>query len=550
MLGLTEEDVDRGCADVTCGGLPAAGCKLDSCDDCQVYPIDEAGNRVDVTKCEIPVPEVCPTTVCPDMGEPDCGERPTECPDDWQLRCIIDQCACRWRWFSADLRLPAPFCSQALQECYLPQDCPIDYNCPAPSESITSQVETHILDQLDCVQETCSCKPILAAPAFGVRDQCTDDEIEAEQCCKDGLTASPECPEGAAQFNCERVSCEVDAANCAVDGCNSCGLIILDPEGEPIPHEKCKVDLTSEMYAMCATVTCPPGVEDLVCPPRPACFPEDWKLTCIVDPCACRAIWVNEDTRNLSPTCDSKIRAPLVDVKDCPKDYYCPPIDQGLLDSLEDPAIADRLTCVQEPGTCRPILTAPEWLPIGFRLPCGENRGRECCDDGEGPVSCAAGVAENTCANSVCNGKQPASCKSNGCNQCNVQLFDEEGSEYDVFDCTMPVGESKACADVVCPEDPGIDCPPRPDECPEDWHIRCIRDPCTCNRKIWVDEDVRFTPKICSDALIAPCTDDCPTDFSCPDLPEFGFACVQEKCTCRPVAVRMVTRQEEPQQEA
>lgn len=428
-----------------------------------------------------------------------------------------------------------------MQKCYFPSECPVDFTCQEPSADLASKLEPHIVEQLECRQEDCSCKPILSAPSYGVRAKCTEDEIAGDRCCADGLKSSPECPQDVAKYNCARVTCNegVQAENCAVDGCNNCGLTIIDTNGTPIDPALCRVDLTTELETICQTVACPKSAEELGCPERPSCFPDDWQLKCVLDPCACRTIWINEDVRSVSKACENTLRGPPVEPEDCPQEYTCPSVEPEILAQLQatDPELLNDLICVQEPFTCRPVLVTPDVLPPNFRLSCGENHGRDCCEDGKGPQACSSRVEKGTCAVSVCNGERPASCISDGCDGCSVTLLDKNDVPYAAGECSIPFDPEQACPGVSCPDDTFVaPCPPRPDACPGDWQLRCIRDPCACNRHIWVDEDVRFTTPQCTAAISPPCATECPVDFSCGDekaLP--GQTCIQEQCTCRPV---------------
>jgi len=481
------------------------------------------------------VPNVCPGVTCPDMGEPACGPKPTVCGEGWNLKCIVDRCACKWRWFSADIRAPSASCSAALQQCTPQDQCPKEFECDAPeSDPLIASLDPKVLSQLECSQDQCTCRPIYTAPSTGVRTVC---EPDSPGCCEDGLLPSPQCSAAEAQQACTRVVCEgVEADSCVADGCQSCGLTIWDADANQIDSTKCKVNVIDELADACGGVVCPDEViQNANCPPRPSCYPDDWKLECILNPCTCRTMWVSEDVRRVPATCSATIVPEPVDSKDCPKEFSCLQASADTEARVPD-EVEDAMICVQEPGSCRPVQALPEWLPPGFRLPCKES---ECCEDGEGPLVCPRQNAETACEFVLCDGIKPATCASDGCDQCNIVYLNEKNQPYDLAKCAVPFDSSAYCPGVSCENiEPTEDCPSRPDTCPGDWKLKCVQDPCSCFRKIWVDEDVRLSSTECSSAIVPACVapDDCPKNFECENLP-FGGRCIQEPCTCRPVVI-------------
>jgi hypothetical protein len=243
-------------------------------------------------------------------------------------------------------------------------------------------------------------------------------------------------------------------------------------------------------------------------------------------------MWIDQDVRtSLSPQCSKQIATPCMKPEDCPKDFECSDVTPDALARM-DPATKKALVCIQEPCTCRPVTTNPAMLPPGFRLPC---KGDKCCTDGKGPAVCPPQLAQISCGVVKCGDTAIGSCEADGCNGCNIKVTGKNGKVIDPANCRLPLNESAICPGVVCPPASGApQCGPRPSQCPNDWKLRCIRDPCVCTRSIWVDEDLRIAEPACTTALQPQCASSCPTQFSCPGLNP-PLRCIQEPCTCRPI---------------
>lgn len=70
-----------------------------------------------------------------------------------------------------------------------------------------------------------------------------------------------------------------------------------------------------ELTLKCAPqVVCPPEAAEQPCPPRPNCYPDDWKLECVIDPCTCKTIWIDQDVR-AQPDCAQQIVPECVQVQ-------------------------------------------------------------------------------------------------------------------------------------------------------------------------------------------------------------------------------------------
>lgn len=87
-----------------------------------------------------------------------------------------------------------------------------------------------MLKQLVCKQEPCTCRPVLLQPENGIRSTC--DPLSNPNCCVDGLEPLL-CKQETAAWTCSKVQCEgASAVNCVADGCNNCGLNVLDVSGQ------------------------------------------------------------------------------------------------------------------------------------------------------------------------------------------------------------------------------------------------------------------------------------------------------------------------------
>lgn len=540
------------CATLTCGSLAAKdrNCTVDPCDSCSLQVQNSKGVVV-TDQCQMTPPtDVCTKVQCPDMGSPNCTARPPQC-GDLNLMCIKDQCACKWRWYSVDMRPPPSACSAALQMCYAQTDCPNNYACDDIPANVQAQLTPAVAKQLICTQEVCSCRPVLTPPVYGLRQACKSGDAN---CCPDGFLKA-QCPSQQAEWTCSRLACNgTTAAQCQPDGCNQCQLNVLDKDKKVIPQGKCRLKLGEEMKSACAGVQCPASSKTAACPPRPSCYPADWALECIVDPCSCRSLWVDQDVRStIPPQCSKQIATPCITPDQCPKNFNCTDITPEVAAKL-DPKVRASLVCIQEPCTCRPVSTAPNMLPRGYRLPCNDQQAdKKCCADGQGPAVCPTELAAVACANVQCDGVKVSSCAADGCNSCAVKVTGPNNSPIAAGKCRLPLNESAICPGTVCPpQNAAPDCGPRPTACPSDWRLRCIRDPCVCTRSIWVDEDLRVAEQACAAAIEPPCATTCPTTFSCPGL-NAPLKCVQERCTCRPMvdpaSIALLQQQQQQQQQ-
>lgn len=523
--------MDEACETITCGNRPVGGCRANPCDHCALQVLGPQGNAYKSAQCQRSPPELCQSVQCPSMGQPKCGPPPAAC-DGLQLQCIIDKCACIWRWYSADLRQPSAACTAALQVCVAQAECPTAFACEPPPPEMLAAVAPAALAQLVCKQEPCSCRPLLLQPEYGVRASC-EVGLDPGCCAADGL-AAVQCPTAEAAWTCSKVQCEgVQVAECLADGCNHCSTRVVDVDGKEIDHQQCKVRLDQEISQMCSRVQCPADVVTVACPPRPPCYPADWQLECIIDPCSCRAIWIDQDIRK-KPECAGSIHPQCVPAEECPLSFECEELDPGLLASL-DPAIVESLVCVQEPCSCRTVPIVP---PPGYRFPCKAGQGQPCCPGGVGALACPAQI-KKSCAMIECEaGISLGECEPDSCSSCELVLKDIFGQVIPPTKCRIPFDHSLFCAHSPCPAASSLlRCPDRPSACGKDWNLRCIVDPCVCSRKIWINEDVRIPSPQCEAAVVPACLDqaDCPADFACPPGVPEGIPCVQEQCTCRPI---------------
>jgi hypothetical protein len=517
------------CASLDCGNIvfKDRSCFADPCDSCSLQ-VRNARNLTITDQCQMTLPaDVCTKVRCPAMTIPNCTARPPQCGDR-NLVCIKDQCACQWRWYSVDMRAPSLECAAALQICWALTDCPTNYECDE-IPAMQAQLSPEIAKQFICTQEICSCRPVLTPPVYGIRQPCGAAD---PNCCPDGLLKA-QCSVQQAQWTCSQLTCDgATPDQCRPDGCNQCQLDVLDKAQQIISKGKCRLELDAQMKTACAKVQCPASSRTAACSPRPSCYPSDWALNCIVDPCSCRSLWVDQDIRsNIAPPCRNQIVAKCLTPEECPQNFECTDITPEIAARL-DPQVKASLVCIQEPCTCRPISTSPNMLPPGFRLPC---KGAKCCADGKGPLVCPAEITALACPTVQCQGVKISSCDSDGCNNCAIKLTGPNGTPIAPTLCRLPLNESSICPGTVCPPmNNAPNCGPRPSACPADWNLRCIRDPCVCSRSIWVDEDLRIAETACATAVEPPCATTCPTQFSCPGL-NSPFRCIQERCTCRPI---------------
>lgn len=151
----------RVCPGLICEGHEIATCKVDGCNFCNVRITDKLGAEVEVSTCRLPAPKPsCPGVVCPDIT-PYCGARADllGCPDSVELECVLDPCVCISLWVEKDLGFP-PRCAADYRPPCIPQEsCPSAFECPPPPADL--RMPDIISNNLVCVQEPCTCRPIV-----------------------------------------------------------------------------------------------------------------------------------------------------------------------------------------------------------------------------------------------------------------------------------------------------------------------------------------------------------------------------------------------------
>jgi hypothetical protein len=165
-LGMAE----RICPGLVCDAHDVAECYVDGCDYCNVHVKDSAGSEVNVLRqCHVPPPKLdCPDVQCPDI-EPYCGERPSSCAGV-ELECILDACTCISMWVDVRHGSP-PRCSESYRPPCIPAErCPLTFACPEPPSNLN--LPAVILDALTCVQEACTCRPIVTLGRCIQSDEC------------------------------------------------------------------------------------------------------------------------------------------------------------------------------------------------------------------------------------------------------------------------------------------------------------------------------------------------------------------------------------------
>jgi len=208
------------------------------------------------------------------------------------------------------------------------------------------------------------------------RDSCNPAD---SNCCPDSLRPL-QCPAEIMDRVCPNIRCEgVRVARCVVDGCKYCNIRIFDSRNKEVNVlDKCEIASgqpvarpTPAAADKCADVVCP-AVQPM-CGDRPPLCPEQMDLQCVLDPCVCISLWVDAAT-GLPPRCTADYRPPCIPPDKCPADFECgeAPADLDIPD-----VIRSHLICIQEPCTCRPIVTLDECIdksecPAVTRASCGD----------------------------------------------------------------------------------------------------------------------------------------------------------------------------------
>lgn len=223
-------------------------CGVDPCDNCNVQFTGTDGGRVPVEQCKLkPDPVECPVT-CPDM-EPDCGKRPKDCPSALKLKCIMDPCVCLSLWVDEDVGLPPICTADYVPPCIASDKCPSKFTCdPLPDHVVVLDV---VREHLQCVQEECTCRPVLELAC-----------IPAKRCPKKFECGTPD-------FSLyQRFPKDyVDNFECVQEEC-TCRPILVPPEQLQMSEcaEECPADYDcDELYRGMAKRLDPKLVEQFIC---------------------------------------------------------------------------------------------------------------------------------------------------------------------------------------------------------------------------------------------------------------------------------------------
>lgn len=137
-----------------------------------------------------------------------------------------------------------------------------------------------------------------------------------------------------------------------------------------------------------------------------------------------------------------------------------------------------------------------------FRRPClpGSN---ECCPDDKAPYNCDLTAVQVVCANLDCEDGEPNYCIPDGCNACDVDVYDSQDKKLTCEFVPPPIqcpGQEEGENPLEQCGDRTPACGPRPDQCPIGLKLTCITD-CDC-ADIWVSEDNRHPPEKCAAQLV------------------------------------------------
>jgi len=365
-VACVPESVEYYCKYIKCNGQEPTECKANPCHKCRALLTFDKHPPGDVhCKLELPEYKKCSkrsTVNCIDNLNPNCGSRPKECPQDWNLNCIIDPCTCKPTWMNEDLRYPPAACIHALKpKCVL--DCPENFKCEQ-KEYIKNRNGLPSTYDLQCVQEACTCIPvwhafnISAGPLFipRIKEKCSKS---SRLCCGDGddVYKRKNCKliESRNVELCQTIKCAIGNLNrssCKADPCDDCNLQIWTFDGDLVDMSTCnkaEIPIASEC-PFNKSIHCGPDIVPN-CGEKPSSCPDDWKLECRLDPCICKPFWFEIDIRHTSRECLIGLTPPCIPIHECPI-LPCMPIPPRFRPPGET------LVCTPEKCTCRPI-----WLP-------------------------------------------------------------------------------------------------------------------------------------------------------------------------------------------
>jgi len=526
----------------------AVKCQMNKCGGCQPQYYDQEGRRVCLSCPPGQKRVTCPQDLCLDARPPStCAEA-----NYMDLYCVEWSCgSCSTLWIN---HTGTEICK---------------------SHSVFHQCKDIALINFEHTSELCrysygfgmyngKCSNIYGCshiPLFQTMNECikactSKCEPDDLHCCDDG-TVEDICVYRNLEMYCKYINCgDVKHTECIADPCNKC-IVELQSKDEfneitKIDSSRCQLELP--MYLQCTNgsrVTCPSGLTP-DCGSIPFECGSDWKARCVIDPCSCKSIWMNEDIRPLSDDCLHALMAKCVLEKDCPMEFECLLSAKPILHEHEI-GIWDH-QCIQEPCTCVPswkkykISVGPFVFP-GFNAPCTSSD-PNCCNAPDGgrykPKNCLRLETYNAlvCANITCVNQtiDRNKCETDQCNGCNIKIFNTSGHAVNLSTCYFQETQPEVCRfnkSIKCDSSKKANCGAWPKHCPEDWNLECVLDPCIC-KPLWRDSDARYTTETCKISMRPPCI----PKKECPLLPctpidnqlveEYSLVCVPHDCTCRP----------------
>jgi len=147
------------CESMVCDGVEVNqnSCTTDVCNDCNIKAKSITNEPIDMGTCVFKtLEEKCnldDTIICDPNIPLDCGPFPPSCPEDWNIRCVLDTCVCRPYWRDMDVRYTKETCKMALEPPCIPyEECP-----KLPCPSLSPDLEKDYV----CLPSMCTCQPIL-----------------------------------------------------------------------------------------------------------------------------------------------------------------------------------------------------------------------------------------------------------------------------------------------------------------------------------------------------------------------------------------------------
>jgi hypothetical protein len=168
---------EKVCETITCEGkgiIDLSTCESDVCNDCNIKVNYKNGNPVKLGTCSFKeLPDTClfdETIQCPESNKaPKCSVRPSACPKDWNIQCVIDPCVCRPVWANLDVRFTPETCKRQLEPPCIPyNECPNLPCLPLTEVQLSNFLLENIdIDNLICIPQPCTCIPMFVPNFYG-----------------------------------------------------------------------------------------------------------------------------------------------------------------------------------------------------------------------------------------------------------------------------------------------------------------------------------------------------------------------------------------------